>query len=171
WNDLVVQRLNASPPNLVIVTMSRWIQNAYASDGSVTAEGNAMAAEMAKLPAASRLMMIQDIPEPQGHNVPDCLSWHLSDYRACAYSRSIAFGSDMGAREAIAVRATGAGLVDLTEAICPGTGDCPVVMNGMIMFRDGHHLTATFSASLGAVLDEMTVAVLLADRTSTPPPM
>jgi hypothetical protein len=129
-----------------------------------------MAREMAKLPAASKVIMIQDIPDPRGHNVPDCLSAHRSDYRACAYSRSIGYGSDMGAREAIAVQATGAGLVDLTEAICPGTGDCPVVMNGMIMFRDDHHLTATFAASVGPFLDQKIVDILTASHTSIPPP-
>jgi peptidoglycan/LPS O-acetylase OafA/YrhL len=170
WNKNVVQRLNANPPDLIIVHNSRWVQIVRSSDDSVAAEGNAMAREMAKLPAASKLLMVQDIPDPQGHNVPDCLSKHLSDYRSCAYSRTIAYNFDMGAREAIAAKATGARLIDLTDAICPGTGSCPVVMNGMIMFRDDHHLTATFAQSLGPDLDARVVDALLADEASTPSP-
>lgn len=168
WNNLVLQRLNGSPPDLVIVHMSRWIQNIRAADGTVTATGKAMGREMAKLPAASKLVMVQDIPDPQGHNVPDCLSAHLSDYRACAYSRSIGFAYNIGAREAIAAKAAGARLIDLADAICPGTGKCPVVMNGMIMFRDDHHLTATFADSLGPALDAKVVAALVAGPAATP---
>jgi len=41
----------------------------------------------------------------------------------------------------------GASLIDLSDAICPWDS-CPVVLNGMIIFRDNHHLTATFAASL-----------------------
>jgi peptidoglycan/LPS O-acetylase OafA/YrhL len=169
WNDTVLDRLNADPTDLVIVNMSRWIQDSRRSDDTVDAEGAAMGREMARLPATSRLLMIQDIPDPLYHNVPDCLSAHRSDYRDCSYSRSIAFNWDMGAREAIAAQTSGASLVDLRDAICPGTGDCPAVIDGMITFRDDHHLTATFSASIGPALDRMIVGVLTAEPTPPPP--
>jgi hypothetical protein len=44
------------------------------------------------------------------------------------------------------------------------------VINGMIVFRDQHHLTATFSASLGPVLDQKLVAILDASPGPTPSP-
>jgi hypothetical protein len=66
----------------------------------------------------------------------------------------------MGSREKIAVKATGAGLIDLTAAVCPGTGSCPVVINNMIAWRDKHHLTATFATSLGPAIDAQLVAIL-----------
>jgi hypothetical protein len=170
WNSQVIKRLSSSPPDLIIVAMSRWIQNERSSDGTVTNEGKSMGREMSQLPTASKLVMITDIPDPQGHDVPDCLSSHLSDYRSCEYSRSLGFGFNLGAREAIAANATGASLISLADAICPGTGNCPVVMNGMIMFRDDHHLTATFAASLGPALDQQIVDILVAGGLSTPPP-
>jgi hypothetical protein len=169
WNNLVVARLNAVHANVILVSNDRWIQNARRADGTVTAEGNAMARQIGKLPASSRVLIIQDIPTPLSHDVPDCLSNHINDYRKCNYSRAISSNGNMGAREAIAVAATGAGLVDLTDAICPGTGDCPVVMNGMIMFRDDHHLTATFAEALGPALDQQIVAILSADEASPSP--
>ena len=52
------------------------------------------------------------------------------------------------------------GLIDLTNAICPGTGACPVVINNMIVWRDQHHLTATFAASLAPEIDKQLVAIL-----------
>jgi hypothetical protein len=112
--------------------------------------------------------MIQDIPDPWTYSVPTCLSQNLSDYRKCAYARSSGFGRSMGKREAIAAKAAGASLINLSDAICPGTGACPAVLNGMITFRDQHHLTAIFSASLAPALDQKLVAVL--NATATPPP-
>jgi hypothetical protein len=67
----------------------------------------------------------------------------------------------MGTREQGAAKATGAGVIDLTPYICPGTtGNCPVVLNRMIMWRDEHHLTATFSATLGPAIDVQLVNIL-----------
>ena len=105
-------------------------------------------------------MIIQDPPLPTNEKVPDCLSTYLSDYRKCAYTRREGFGSGMGLREQAAAKATGAGLINLTSAICPGTGNCPVVINNMIVWRDEHHLTATFSTSLGPVIDAQLVGIL-----------
>jgi peptidoglycan/LPS O-acetylase OafA/YrhL len=170
WNTNVIARLKAHPPDLAIVHMSRWIYNINASDGSYTAQGNAMAREMTKIPKTSKLVMVQDIPDPWNMSIPECLSAHLSDYRKCAYSRATAFGSYMGKREAVAAKASGAGLIVLTDAICPGTGSCPAVLNGMIIFRDQHHLTATFATSLGPVLDQRLVAILVASANSLHPP-
>ena len=51
--------------------------------------------------------------------------------------------------------------IALTDDICPGTGACPVVIDNMIVWRDPHHLTATFSRSLGPALDAKVVAFLM----------
>jgi hypothetical protein len=170
WNNNVIARLNAHPPDLAIVHMSRWIYNVNPSDGGLTAQGNAMAREMNKIPNSATLVMISDIPDPWNMSVPECLSAHLTDYRKCAFPRATAFGSAMGKREATAAKASSASLITLTDAICPGTGACPSVLNGMIIFRDQHHLTATFATSLGPVLDQKLVAILVANPKRTPPP-
>ena len=44
-------------------------------------------------------------------------------------------------------------VVDLSDILCPGSS-CPVVIDRMIVYRDDHHLTATFAASLADVLGE-----------------
>ena len=65
----------------------------------------------------------------------------------------------MGTREQNVAAATGAGLIVLTDQICPGTGNCPVVINNTIVWRDQHHLTATFAATLAPAIDEQLVAI------------
>jgi len=159
WNDNVIARLRANPPNLVLVSGSRWIYALDPKQKTVSYEANALARMIMKIPSSSRVVIIQDPPLPS-EDVPLCLSAYPTDYRMCSYSRAVGFGSAMGTREAIAAKATGATVVALTGEICPGTDACPVVINNMIAWRDPHHLTATFSRSLGPALDAKIVAAL-----------
>jgi hypothetical protein len=39
-------------------------------------------------------------------------------------------------------------LIDFKEQICP-QAECKVVRDGVILYRDDNHLTATFAAELG----------------------
>jgi peptidoglycan/LPS O-acetylase OafA/YrhL len=161
WNKNVLAKLNNNPPDLILISMSRWIFTASNAEETVTQETNALIRMIGKLPEASRVVIIQDPPLPTAFKIPDCLSVNLDNYQRCAYAKRTGFGSSMGTREIAASKATGAGLIDLTDAICPSTGNyCPVVINDMIVWRDQHHLTATFAASLGPAIDEQLVAIL-----------
>ncbi|MFI5258563.1 MAG: acyltransferase family protein [Candidatus Limnocylindrales bacterium] len=173
WNANVISRLQKSPPNLIIISMSRWVFTANTAEENVTTETNALIRMIKKLPASSQVVIIQDPPLPTNEKVPECLSTYLSNYRQCAYTRRVGFGSAMGTREQAAAKATGAGLIDLTAAICPGTGNCPVVINNMIVWRDEHHLTATFSTSLGPEIDRQLVGILnaWANPSASPSPL
>jgi peptidoglycan/LPS O-acetylase OafA/YrhL len=171
WNANVVAKLQQTPPDLVVISMSRWIFTADPAEETVTVEANALIRMIQKIPAAARVVIIQDPPLPTAEKVPDCLSTYLTDYRQCSYSRTRGFGSAMGSREKAAAKATGAGLIDLTPEICPGTtGNCPVVLNNMIMWRDEHHLTATFATSLGPAIDAKLMAILNGWAQASPSP-
>ena len=167
WNQNVVARLRAAPPDLVLVSGSRWIYPVDSAQASATFEGNALARMIKQIPSSSRVAIIQDPPLPS-LDVPKCLSSYPTDYRKCAYSRAVGFGSAMGVRETTASKATGAPVINLTSDICPGTGACPVVIDNMIVWRDPHHLTATFSRSLGPALDAQVVAILGGQAASGP---
>ena len=168
WNRAVVSNLQKNPPDLVIISMSRWIFTANTAEENVTTETNALVSMINKIPKSSKVVMIQDPPLPTAQSVPECLSSYLNDYRRCAYTRARGFGSAMGTREQNAAKATGAGLIVLTDQICPGTGDCPVVINNIIVWRDQHHLTATFATTLGPAIDEQLVAILTATPEASP---
>ena len=171
WNNAVINKLQASPPDLVIISMSRWIFTNDTHEETVTVESNALIRMIQKIPASTRVVIIQDPPLPTANKVPDCLSTFLSDYRKCSYTRTRGFGSGMGLREQAAAKATGAGLIDLTPYICPGaTGNCPVVLDNMIMWRDEHHLTATFSATLAPAIDAQLMGIFNAWANPTPSP-
>jgi peptidoglycan/LPS O-acetylase OafA/YrhL len=167
WNSTVLARLAANPPNVVLISMSRWINPLSYRDDTVEIESAALVRMIQKLPATSAVAIISDPPLP-ARDVPACLGTYTRDYRKCAYPRRVGFGWEIGSREQKAAAATGAGLIDLSSEICPGAGDCPVVIDNMIVWRDGHHLTATFATSLGPAIDAQLVDYL--DRWTGPAP-
>ncbi len=151
WRWNVVKALQALKPDLTVVTSHRWFPTLVTGDEEATRQGEAMARLLGQLPG--RVALLADTPISR-YDVPACLSRNLDDIRRCASDRAYAFGSKPNARERIAARLTGAALVDLSDVICPGKGECPAVIDGMIVYRDDHHLTATFSASLAPILGE-----------------
>ncbi len=157
WRDAVVQRVNALHPDLALVTMSRWIYPVLPADETTASQGAALARMVGQIQAA-RVAIIDDPPMPSV-DVPACLSAHVADIRACATPRAVAYGSDIGVRERIAAQAMGAGIISLASAVCPGN-PCPAVVNGIIVYRDTHHLTATFARSLAPALDRGIAAIL-----------
>jgi peptidoglycan/LPS O-acetylase OafA/YrhL len=157
WNAKVVARLQAAKPDLILVSNSRWVFPLNAADQNRVKQGQALARMIKQVPG--RVAIIVDVPLP-GIDVPACLSDHPTDVRLCAVPRRQALGSGMGIIESTAASETGARLINMTKAICPGTGACPVVIDNMIVYRDQHHLTATFSRTLAPVLDQKLRAIL-----------
>jgi len=148
WRPRVVAALQAARPDLVVVASHRWFPPIVAGDTDRTRQGEAMARLVAQLPGQVALLV--DTPLSK-FDVPACLSRHLRDITACETDRRSAFGWGPGVRERVAARLTGATVVDLSDVLCPGSS-CPVVIDRMIVYRDDHHLTATFAASLADVL-------------------
>ena len=92
-----------------------------------------------------------DTPAPE-FDVPVCLSAHIRDVTQCATPRATAYTWRHRTLEVTATKATPkTTLVDLSTAICP-YDPCPAVYNGMIVYRDNFHLTATFAAYLAPQL-------------------
>jgi len=161
WNAAVVSHLSANPPDLVIVSLSHYDVNLDITDNDYAASGQGEARELAKLPRTTRVIIIADPPLPGSENGPVCLSVHPDDYRRCAFSRT-ASGTDLGLREAIAAAGGGATVLSLTDQICPGAGNCPALIDDMVVWRDNEHLTATFARSLGPVLEQRILGLLSA---------
>jgi hypothetical protein len=62
WNNNVISALQANPPDLIIISMSRHIPILDPADGNVTSEAESVARMIEKLPGASRKVIIQDPP-------------------------------------------------------------------------------------------------------------
>lgn len=149
WREEVLGLLAQHPADLTIVAMShRGIFPLLAVDRTVERQAQAIARSIARIPG--RVVIMVDTPRT-GVDIPGCIADHPADVRPCALSRAVAFTSLFGVREERAATISGAGLVDLIPSICPAM-PCQVIRNGMIVYRDNHHLTATFSRSLAPEL-------------------
>jgi peptidoglycan/LPS O-acetylase OafA/YrhL len=90
---------------------------------------------------------------------PDCLSEHIGSPKWLPRNdNDCSFRSGDNQADVIYVSIQGAAkplgnvhIVDMSDEICPG-GICSAERNGMIVFRDSQHMTATFAASLAPVL-------------------
>ena len=159
FNDATVKALRKVRPDLTLVSISRFaIHPVLERDTTVAAKAAAYGRILERIPG--RVAVIVDTPDA-GRDIPACLARHVSDVRVCAITRSVARALNLGAIERAATKATGAGLIDLTKRVCRAD-PCPVVVDGMIVFRDLRHLTATFSRSLAPDLDRSLAAILKA---------
>jgi hypothetical protein len=157
FNEATIAALATLRPDLTLVSMSRIATRPMdQADDTVAAKGSAIGRMLARV--AGRTALIVDTPYAK-RNVPSCLSSHRDDIDACAIPRQTALTDRLGAVEAAAATASGAGLIDLTTRICVAD-PCPVVVNGLIVYRDESHLTATFSRSLAPALKTAIAAVL-----------
>jgi peptidoglycan/LPS O-acetylase OafA/YrhL len=149
WRERVVDRLVELRPDLVIVASAQELPVVLKSDDDPELQGAAEARLIRRIPGA--VAIIVDTPRSD-HDVPACLAQHPGAIERCTTTRSAAFGPRYRIREAAAARLTGATLVDLSAVTCP-TDPCPPVIGSMLVYRDHHHLTATFARSLVGELE------------------
>ncbi len=167
WREEVLAIVTQRPPDLTIVAMShRGIFPVLASDKDIHRQAQAIARDLIRIPG--RVLMMIDTPRI-GVDIPGCIADHATDVRPCAIPRSAAFTSQFGVREAEAATLAGAGVIDLIPSVCPAM-PCQVVRDGMILFRDNHHLTATFSRSLAPILGRALEPYLPPTPERIPPP-
>jgi peptidoglycan/LPS O-acetylase OafA/YrhL len=148
WKTLVLERLKELKPDLTIVVAAHGMTPIDPADASPVVQGQAMARYLVQVPG--QVAVIVDTPGSL-YDVPDCLSRHLDDVSRCSMPRSLAASAHHDLLEETATRLSGATLVDMTDALC-NDAVCPPVIDGMIVYRDNWHLTATYSASLAGVL-------------------
>ena len=85
----------------------------------------------------------------------------------CAVPLKAASVGRLGASSSWRAGRTGAGLIDLSDRVCRAD-PCPVAVDGMIVFRDSRHLTATYAESLAPDL-ERELLRFLPPSAGTPP--
>lgn len=85
-------------------------------------------------------------------DVPECVAEHLRNPGACDRSRAEVL-DPAGDPLVAAAGAAGVPLLDLSDAVCRAT-TCPVIVGNVLVYRDRHHLTATYARSLETALIE-----------------
>ncbi|HET9435387.1 MAG TPA: acyltransferase family protein [Candidatus Limnocylindrales bacterium] len=148
WRQRVIERLVELRPAITIVASARGMAVVDPADDDPSRQGEAMARLLAPVPG--EIVVLADTPQSI-YDVPACISRNLADVTRCETPIGKAFNWRRLRLERAAAEASGGTLVDLTDWICPADR-CPVLMNGLLVYRDVHHMTATFAASLAGPL-------------------
>lgn len=150
WRDAVVERINADRPALVVISNYGTASFAENGDDYASAWKTALAEMLNRLTVPT--IVFADTPNLQ-HTPSVCLSANLDDAAECGQPRAVALGSVTRAAEREAAVETGSRYLDLTDLMCDAER-CNPVIGDTLVYRDAHHLTATFSAELGPALSE-----------------
>ncbi len=97
-----------------------------------------------------KVLVFGDVPGTRPEVAPECIDEHRSAYDPCATARSQGSERDDFVAEA-ARRTHGVGYVDLLPYFCDES-KCHDVIGGAVVYIDEHHLTASYSRSLGPYL-------------------
>ena len=105
--------------------------------------------------AAALVVLLRDTPRPD-IDVPICLSRTsihplLFPANTCYVPEQQALAQTVWQAEISAARFEHVSILDMTDNFCRD-GQCPPMLNGMVVYRDGNHITATFAASLAPTL-------------------
>ena len=154
WRAAVIGRILDSRPALVITANFAHVKWPGDRGGRylVAEWGTAYRRALARLDSAAIPTIVLRNPPRPGFDVPACVARLAQFQRAnpplCAFDRQLPRILEVARQEE---RAT-AGLrhvtlVDLNDRICPGAR-CAPVLDGQLVYRDRHHLTVGYAASL-----------------------
>jgi hypothetical protein len=163
WREAAIARIEAERPALVVVSNSRGYELMVDGNAVPVAEARdewdaATERTLERLrPLADAVAVIGDTPRSTA-DPPVCLSDNPDDATACALPYAKAVTPSWTAGEASVAAAADVGFVDPTAWVCR-TDPCPAVIGRLLVFRDQHHLTATYARALATRLEARLPAV------------
>jgi hypothetical protein len=139
WVDLVRARIRRNPPDAVITMATRtepdeeWLPRGYVE----------VWRELHRLRVP--VIGIRDTPRATSSRVT-CLARYPRDPDRCAIPRRPTLDrvSPLARRDTLPPNLIA---VDMTAALC-GARTCPAVVDTLVVYRDAHHLTATYARAL-----------------------
>lgn len=148
WGKAVSEYILKERPSALVVGSS-WSYHVAGIEGKDESDA-ALAQGMRDawgpfLDANVPVISVRDMPRP-GVLVPDCVAQNESSLTKCAMPRDEILEESTPEVEA-AKGLDGAHVLDVTSAVCPGDM-CPAVIGGVQIYRDGNHLTATYSKTM-----------------------
>jgi peptidoglycan/LPS O-acetylase OafA/YrhL len=158
WNENVLDALRNLMPKIVVVSQS----STYKAYGIPDPENNAnyladglLVRWRQILDLGAKLVVIRDTPH-MNKDVPACLSTRGMDEASCSTPKSQALKLDptVLAIEKKPAGWRGINYMDLTETMC-GPLLCGPIKGRILIYRDSHHLTATFSKLLAKQVNSL----------------
>jgi len=164
YNANLLDRLLADPPDAVVVSQRH--STAYDADGELSRRAMVDGLERVWRPleaAGTDVVVLLDNPAPSPTAEGDvyrCVAEHLDDLAACAFPRAEGVESSGAvALSAAAARVDGVDVVDLADVLCDDSV-CPPVIDGVLVYRQGSHVTNTFAMSARGQLERELVPLV-----------
>lgn len=112
---------------------------------------------------------IQVIPVLDNPGVPQASADCVTETREFTFDTCAFPAADFLREDPLSIASEEVGIspVDLRDAFCDSDGVCPMVAGGVVVYRDLHHITATFSHSLAPYLRDAIAGML---NSSSPTP-
>lgn len=149
WGQQLIRHIAKTKPDVVLVAQKR---GAVLASGETPVEDVIVETWRRILDLGVRVVAIADTPQ-----LPMDPAKCVQRDRACAVDRGSVMGDDP-IRTAILMEPR-VPLIDMTDALCTET-HCPIVIGNVVVWRDKHHLTATYARSLANALgDRLTRAM------------
>lgn len=99
------------------------------------------------------------LPSNAAGNVLDCLATHVADPWSCAFPFDVGFeSSGATAQLAAAELVPGVDVIDMSDTLC-NPDLCPLVIGGVLVYRQGSHITNTYAMSTIDVLEDRLASV------------
>jgi peptidoglycan/LPS O-acetylase OafA/YrhL len=149
WRAGVIERIHAERPSLVLIANYGRSQLASVAPFQVAWQDGLKRTldKIAPVPVA----VIADVPDNE--TTPAiCLSAHVGDIGPCVLQRNELDGST-GEVEKAAASSAGSAYLDFSPYLC-NQNSCPPIIDNLLVYRDAHHLTATFSRVMSGVVWE-----------------
>jgi peptidoglycan/LPS O-acetylase OafA/YrhL len=148
WRTKMFRRLLSEPkPKIIFIASFGY----YTSSAAYLASGWKKTIRALRAVGAP-IVYLRDTPFPDT-DVPACVSGALSDWAQCSFPRDTAYPPDplmsgTAASHGLAAR------VDVDQYLCPAAqAECPVVLAGILLYRDDAHVTNTAMSMLLPVVE------------------
>lgn len=138
WNDAVLQALRELQPDLVFVTAN--IRNSERPPRGYIAQWRRLGDD------GVRVFAVRDNPE-MPFDAAECVNRHQDDLDECAVERTAVLAREFDT----ATVPDNVTVADLSDYFCRADV-CPSVVGNVIVYRDNHHLTATYVSTLAPLL-------------------
>jgi hypothetical protein len=142
----VLADIEAHPPDLVVAAQLNTYELVAGGQGP-EAFGAALALTWRTVErTGAHVVTVMDVP--QWHQSPaECVAKHRHDLRRCALpAAEVLVAHNRSQRHAIEL-VPAVDVIDLSRWVCPGR-TCPVVIGDVLVYRDAHHLSATYVRTL-----------------------
>jgi hypothetical protein len=151
WRPKALQRIAAERPAIVVFAMNR----AYGDKYGLPFYGEEWLRGLGEMVTSvealgSRVAVLGAVPLPV-HDVPDCLSEHLSEATACAANATDQFQIDGAVAERRVVEAAGGAFIDVRPWFCDSSA-CAVIVGNLLVYRDQNHITTDFASWISPVV-------------------